>query len=133
MPIVTSASHVNLPFRNCRFRLYGCQFRMVLGLTHTFFRGRLCKKCQYFPTLFWPLPLFFSFGFCKEKSLSLPHPCLTPALTPASPLSLGPTNTHPHALWGSFCLSLSGPTKNEKSAERKNPVFPEQESFWALA
>lgn len=53
-----------------------------------------------------------------------PYPCLTPAL--------GPTNTHLYVLRGSLCPSLPGTTEIEKSAERKNPVFPGQEWFFFL-
>lgn len=61
-----------------------------------------------------------SFGFFKEKSSPLPHPCLT--------LAFGPP-THTHMLFGTLCPSLPGTTENEKSSERENRVFPGQESF----
>lgn len=61
-----------------------------------------------------------SFGFFKEKSSPLPHPCLTPAFGPP---------THTHMLFGTLCPSLPGTTENEKSSERENRVFPGQESF----
>ena len=49
-----------------------------------------------------------------------PHPCLASAL--------GPQHQHTHMSFGaSFCPSLLRTTGNEKSTERKNPVFPRRE------
>lgn len=103
-----------------------------LELTHTFFRGRLCKKCRYFPTLFWPLQWFLLLASARAN----PHPCLTPVLGPASPLSSAlPAHTHPQALWGPPPLPRT--TGNKKSTERKKSGFLGRTSylfiyFWLL-
>lgn len=90
-----------------------------LGLTHTFFRGRLCKRCRFSNT-FWPLQLFLLLASSRKN----PYPCLIPA----SPLPLAPP-THTHMHFGTLWPSLPETTENEKSSERENLVFPGQESF----
>lgn len=85
-----------------------------LGLTHTFFRGWLCKKCWCFPILFWPPQWFLLLACARKKSL---------------PLSSLPS-THIHTCFGaSLCPSLLESTDNEQRTERQNPVFSRQALF----
>lgn len=85
------------------------------GWGRTHFSGDSCtRNVDIFSTLFFG-GLFncFFFGFCKEKSSSLPW-------------SLAPTPTHPPALWGlSRPFFFPRTTEHEKRPERRNPAFPE--------
>lgn len=86
-----------------------------LELTHTFFRGRLCKKCRYFSNTFLASSVVSSFGFCGKK-----------ILIPASPLpSALPAHTHPHELWG-----LSAPLFPKPLEMRKGPKGGSLASLW---
>lgn len=78
----------------------------------------MCKKCRYFPTLFFASSIVSSLASARKN----PHPCLASAL--------GPQHQHTHMSFGaSFCPSLLRTTGNERSTERKNPVLPRQEVF----
>lgn len=64
-----------------------------------------------------------SFGFFKEKSLPLPHPCLTPAS--------GLTSAHPHAPRDSLPFSSRNYWKREKQWKGESCLLRTGE-FWCF-